>query len=208
MNSNHSNTSSTTLPGDSSREDDDDHGVEAVFAPIATHASAINRIRRSLSRTNSGGADLSRKETRDPNLDVELPYRTLSAEANLDEYRVEVPEGSIPGPVEPPSVARNSGHREGGEKRYKLVTFTPGDPENPKNWSKAYKWWCTMCVALTCFVVAFASSVITADIRGVTEDLGVSSELALVSVSLFVVGFGVGPMIFAPLSEIYGRRII
>lgn len=207
MNSNHSNTSSTTLPGDSSREDDDH--VEATFAPIATHASAINRIRRSLSlaRSNSNGADLSRKETRDPNLDVDLPYRTLSAEANLDEYRVEVPSGSIPGPVEPPSVARQSGQKE-GERRYKLVTFTPNDPENPKNWSKAYKWWCTMCVAITCFVVAFASSVITADIKGVTEDLNVSNELALVSVSLFVVGFGVGPMIFAPLSEIYGRRVI
>ncbi|KAJ4149262.1 Synaptic vesicle transporter SVOP [Fusarium falciforme] len=207
MNSNHSNTSSTTLPGESSREDDDH--VEATFAPIATHASAINRIRRSLSlaRSNSGGADLSRKETRDPDLDIDLPYRTLSAEANLDEYRVEVPGGTIPGPVEPPAVARQSGQKE-GERRYKLVTFTPGDPENPKNWSKAYKWWCTMCVALTCFVVAFASSVITADIKGVTEDLHVSEELALASVSLFVVGFGVGPMIFAPLSEIYGRRVI
>ncbi|KAI8723246.1 MFS domain-containing protein [Fusarium sp. LHS14.1] len=207
MNSNHSNTSSTTLPGDSSREDDDH--VEATFAPIATHASAINRIRRSLSlaRSNSNGADLYRKETRDPDLDIDLPYRTLSAEANLDEYRVEVPSGNIPGPVEPPSVARQSGQKE-GERRYKLVTFTPNDPENPKNWSKAYKWWCTMCVAITCFVVAFASSVITADIKGVTEDLNVSNELALVSVSLFVVGFGVGPMIFAPLSEIYGRRVI
>lgn len=89
-----------------------------------------------------------------------------------------------------------------------MVTFTPNDPENPKNWSKAYKWWCTMVVALTCFVVAFASSVITADIKGVVDEFGVSNEVALVSISVFVVGFGVGPMIFAPLSEIYGRRII
>lgn len=65
-----------------------------------------------------------------------------------------------------------------------------------------------MVVALTCFVVAFCSSVITADIAGVVKDLNVSNELALVSISLFVVGFGVGPMVFAPLSEIYGRRII
>ncbi|KFA48763.1 hypothetical protein S40293_01525 [Stachybotrys chartarum IBT 40293] len=94
------------------------------------------------------------------------------------------------------------------EPRYNLVTFTPGDPENPKNWSKAYKWYCTMVVALTCFVVAFASSVITADIAGVVREFDVSEELALASISLFVVGFGVGPMVFAPLSEVYGRRII
>ncbi|KAJ3531966.1 hypothetical protein NM208_g8643 [Fusarium decemcellulare] len=187
MDSHHSNTSSTTLPGDSSREEDDNNAA-ATFAPINTHTSTFSRIRRSLSNPRS--PDLSQKESRDPNLDIDLPYRTLSAQANLDEYRVE------------------SGQKDGGERRYKLVTFTPGDPENPKNWSKAYKWWCTMCVALTCFVVAFASSVITADIKGVTEDLDVSNELALVSISIFVVGFGVGPMIFAPLSEIYGRRII
>jgi sugar phosphate permease len=91
---------------------------------------------------------------------------------------------------------------------HKLVTFEPNDPENPKNWSRAYKWYCTMVVALTCFVVAFASSVITADIPGVVQEFGVSEELALVSISIFVVGFGVGPMAFAPLSEVLGRRII
>ena len=91
---------------------------------------------------------------------------------------------------------------------YSIVGFTPSDPGNPKNWSKAYKWYCTLVVALTCFVVAFASSVITADVAGVVEEFGVSEEVALVSISVFVVGFGVGPMVFAPLSEVYGRRVI
>ncbi|KAI1661179.1 MFS general substrate transporter [Daldinia decipiens] len=140
----------------------------------------------------------STKETiRDPNLDVNLPYRTLSGDANLSEYTTETPSGQIPGPVEPD-----------GEHRYKLVTFVPNDPENPKNWSKGYKWYCTMVVAITCFVVAFSSSVVTPDIAGVADEFGVSDEVALLSITLFVVGFGVGPMIFAPLSEIYGRRII
>lgn len=89
-----------------------------------------------------------------------------------------------------------------------LVAFAPADPGNPKNWSKAFKWYCTMVVALTCFVVALASSVITADIAGVRDEFGVSEEVALASISVFVVGFGVGPMVFAPLSEIYGRRVI
>lgn len=198
-----SNTSSSaTLPGDANRDDDD---VAREFAPIRSITSRVHRSMSAASQQLSREA--SHKETRDPELDIELPYRTLSATANLDEYRVEVPAGSIPGPVEPEAVARKSGQLT-GERRYKLVTFTPNDPENPKNWSKAYKWWCTMVVALTCFVVALASSVITADIGGVVEDLHVSEEVALLSISVFVVGFGVGPMIFAPLSEIYGRRII
>jgi hypothetical protein len=49
-----------------------------------------------------------------------------------------------------------------------------------------------MVVAVTCFVVAFASSVITADIVGVEREFNVSEELALASISLFVVGFGLG----------------
>jgi hypothetical protein len=91
---------------------------------------------------------------------------------------------------------------------YKLVAFAPGDPEDPKNWSKLYKWYITMVVAVTCFVVALCSSIITSDVGGVSESFGVSHEAALVPISVFVVGFGVGPMIFAPLSEVFGRRII
>jgi len=89
-----------------------------------------------------------------------------------------------------------------------MVTFKLNDPENPKNWSKAYKWWCTMCVAITCFVVAFNSAVITADLEGVSAEFHVSEEVSLLTITVFVVGFGVGPMAFAPLSEIVGRRPI
>jgi hypothetical protein len=49
-----------------------------------------------------------------------------------------------------------------------------------------------MVVAITCFVVAFASSIITANIAGVEWEFNVSEEVALVSISIFVVGFGLG----------------
>lgn len=65
-----------------------------------------------------------------------------------------------------------------------------------------------MTVALTCFAVAFNSAVVTADMAGVSETFGVSEEVSLLTITLFVVGFGVGPMAFAPLSEIFGRRIL
>ncbi|KAH0598607.1 hypothetical protein MHUMG1_03910 [Metarhizium humberi] len=145
----------------------------------------------SSSRRPSHGARPSQKETLDPNLDINLPYRTLTSGARMDEYTVPSRTGEIP-----------------LDQAHKLVAFTPDDPGNPKNWSKAFKWYCTMVVALTCFVVALASSVVTANIPGVAEEFGTSEEVALLSISLFVVGFGVGPMVFAPLSEIYGRRII
>ncbi|KAK2628828.1 hypothetical protein QTJ16_001931 [Diplocarpon rosae] len=134
---------------------------------------------------------------RDSNLDANLPYRTLSGKDNFAEYTTEKSSGEI-----------NGGPIPDGKSHYKLVTFLPNDPQNPKNWSKAYKWYITMVVALTCFVVTFASSVVTADIIGMQAEFGVSEEVALLSISLFVVGFGIGPMIFAPLSEVLGRRLI
>lgn len=151
-----------------------------LFKPISSPPLAHQNTKtsRRLSRTISRA---SQKESRDPQLDVNLPYRTLSTNANLAEYTTEKPEGGI-----------GARFKSDGKPEYELVTFLPGDPENPKNWSKTYKWYCTMVVAATCFVVAFASSVITADIIGVQEEFGVSEEVALLSITLFVVGFGVG----------------
>ncbi|KAF7915700.1 uncharacterized protein EAE98_011043 [Botrytis deweyae] len=159
-----------------------------------THKSTHSR--RGSTTLRNTPTHLSQKETRDPNLDINLPYRTLSPNANLSEYTAEKPEGEIP------SAERN------GKIDYKLVTFLPDDPENPKNWSKAFKWYITMVVALTCFVVALASSIITADLVGVEEEFNVSEEVALLSITVFVMGFGIGPMMFAPLSEVVGRRWI
>jgi hypothetical protein len=129
---------------------------------------------------------------------VNLPYRTLSKNAYMGEYLHETVTG----------LRSVQSHRSGRTERYELITFKEGDPENPKNWSKGYKWWCTMVVAVTCFCVAFNSAVITADIVGVSETFNVSEEVALLPVTLFVVGFGVGPLVFAPISEWVGRKIV
>ena len=47
-------------------------------------------------------------------------------------------------------------------------------------------------IASVCFVVAFCSSVITADMEGVAETFGVSLEVSFLTITLFVVGFGIG----------------
>lgn len=127
---------------------------------------------------------LTREYAESSPTDVYLPYRILSADANLEEYTRETTDGQILDTV----VSRVTGKLE----THTLVTFTINDPENPKNWSKAYKWYCTMVVAFTCFVVAFNSSVVTADIAGVSKQFRASDEVVLLSVTLFVVGFGLG----------------
>lgn len=153
---------------------------------------------------------------------LELPYRTLTENADMGEYTQETATGL--------RLHVTKSNRTGKEEKYELVTFTIDDKENPKNWSKPYKWWCTMVVAFTCFTVAFNSAVITADLVGVEDTFGVSEEVALLTITMFVVGFGVGPMgkrrrrrwssgvykqslmlffaAFAPFSETFGRKPI
>ncbi|KFY46024.1 hypothetical protein V494_00647 [Pseudogymnoascus sp. VKM F-4513 (FW-928)] len=89
-----------------------------------------------------------------------------------------------------------------------MNTFAPGDTDNPKNWSTTFKWYCTMIVCLTCFTVSFTSTVITPGIDDVAREFQISKEVSLLTISLFIIGFGLGPIVFAPLSEVYGRRII
>ncbi|KAL1963943.1 hypothetical protein VTN77DRAFT_7618 [Rasamsonia byssochlamydoides] len=129
---------------------------------------------------------------------LDLPLRQVNENANLEEYTTETRTGNIVKPVR--------SNVTGKLEDWKLVTFKIDDPENPKNWSKAMKWYCTMIVAFTCFVVAFCSSVITAGLDGPTKTFHVSMEVSLIQITVFVVGFGVGPMMFAPLSEMLGRR--
>ena len=157
------------------------NGPAPVLTRTHTNGSNIHRSNTASSHIHRTNTHLSHKESKDPELDVNLPYRTFSNAANLEEFTKETAGGEIDGPVEADGV-----------HRYKLVTFELNDPGNPKNWSKGYKWYCTMVVAITCFVVAFNSSVITAGIIGPVETFGVSEEVSLLSITLFVIGFGIG----------------
>jgi MFS transporter, DHA1 family, multidrug resistance protein len=53
----------------------------------------------------------------------------------------------------------------------------------------------------------FASSIFSAATTAVGEEFNVGREVVTLGTSLFVLGYAVGPMIFAPMSELYGRRL-
>ncbi|MCH0629814.1 MFS transporter [Kocuria palustris] len=93
------------------------------------------------------------------------------------------------------------------ETGLRIVDFVPGDKRNPKNWSKTRKWAYTLMLGYICFVVALGSGIVTGDLERPAADFGVSMEVSiLAAVTMFVIGFGVGPLVFAPISEEIGRR--
>jgi len=54
---------------------------------------------------------------------------------------------------------------------------------------------------------AFGSSIFSAATRVVAAKFGVSTEVGILGVSLYVLGFATGPLVWAPGSELYGRRL-
>ncbi|CAI5757501.1 unnamed protein product [Candida verbasci] len=95
------------------------------------------------------------------------------------------------------------------ETGLRLVEWIEGDKRNPKNWSKTVKWLYTGLLGAICFVVALGSAIVTGDMERPAEHFGVSMEVIILSsVTVFVIGFGVGPLVFAPMSEEVGRKPI
>ncbi|KAG5734259.1 hypothetical protein E4T56_gene14627 [Termitomyces sp. T112] len=91
---------------------------------------------------------------------------------------------------------------------FKLVEFESGKGEDPKEWDSRKKWFITLSTSFLCLTVAIGSSIITGDMEGASRDLHASQEVINLTVSCFVLGFGIGPLFFAPLSEVIGRRPI
>lgn len=89
-----------------------------------------------------------------------------------------------------------------------FVDFAPDDVENPRNWSMARRAIITMSAILLVVNATFASSSPSGCFQSISEHFGVSIEVAGLTITLFLLGYCAGPLIFAPLSEFYGRRWI
>lgn len=96
----------------------------------------------------------------------------------------------------------------GTEQDPYIVTWIPDDPRNPFNWSDGLKWFVTMIVALATLAVALVSSAYTGGIKEIIVTFDISQEVATLGVSLFVLGFAIGPLLWAPLSEVFGRQVL
>ncbi|KAL2042548.1 hypothetical protein N7G274_005042 [Stereocaulon virgatum] len=82
----------------------------------------------------------------------------------------------------------------------------PDDPQNPQNWTKTKKYTATVLYASMTFCITFASSVFSTATVVTAKEFGVSTEVMTLGTSLFVLGFALGPIIWGPLSELYGRQ--
>jgi multidrug resistance protein len=97
---------------------------------------------------------------------------------------------------------------DGSEKSPFIIDWLDYDPENPMKWKTSYKWFVAMIVTAATLAVDFASSAYSGPFNELREQFHVGDEVITLGLSIYVLGFAVGPLIWAPLSEVSGRRII
>ncbi|KIW99824.1 uncharacterized protein Z518_10752 [Rhinocladiella mackenziei CBS 650.93] len=104
-----------------------------------------------------------------------------------------------------PLVRTLSGQRvnlEKGRGADMVDWYGPDDPENPRNWGTFRKIWVTFEICFLTFAVFIGSAIYAAGILDVSETFGVSPVAATLGLTLFVLGYATGPMLWSPMSEI------
>ncbi|KAI9689373.1 MAG: hypothetical protein M1822_010024 [Bathelium mastoideum] len=81
----------------------------------------------------------------------------------------------------------------------------PEDPYNPINWPIIRKIPAVLGICSLAFVSSFASSIFAPAAIQIAEEFHISETVANLGVSLYVLGFAAGPLLWGPLSEAYGR---
>lgn len=106
--------------------------------------------------------------------------------------------------------SRRSYQKSEQNKQYEndIVVFDgPDDKENPQNWTTLRKSCITLSMGSMTLCVTFASSIFSTATMVTAKQFGVSSLVMTLGTSLFVLGFAFGPLVWGPLSELYGRRL-
>lgn len=77
-----------------------------------------------------------------------------------------------------------------------------GDPYRPRNWPFRKKVVTTLLYGLTTMGATWASSVYSPAVEQISEQYHVGAEVSLLGLSFLLFGFGLGPLLWAPLSEV------
>jgi len=80
--------------------------------------------------------------------------------------------------------------------------------ESPYNWPIWKKWLITGLVSSIFFNTTMASSIATGAMEQYIQGFGASKEVAVLTLSCYMIGFSLGRLIWSPLSELYGRRLV
>ncbi|TVY23600.1 Caffeine resistance protein [Lachnellula hyalina] len=96
---------------------------------------------------------------------------------------------------------------EAGKDEFLVDWYGPDDGENPQNWSRTQKLLVATQICLLNWSVYMASSIYAPAEISAMADFHSSEIVATLGLSLFTLGYGIGPMLWSPMSEMprFGR---
>lgn len=101
-------------------------------------------------------------------------------------------------------------NRVGAGQAFTIVDwYGDDDPANPVNWSVWKKFMIYLTINYCSMTVYMAATIYTVSQTQIQEAFDVSTLVAATGVGFFIIGYGIGPMFWSPLSEIpsIGRNI-
>ncbi|KAI1157654.1 major facilitator superfamily transporter [Nemania serpens] len=82
-----------------------------------------------------------------------------------------------------------------------------GDDDNPREWPFWFRAWTIFVISFSTWIAVLYSTTYSASIPGLIEDFHVESEtVATLGITTYLIGLGLGSLLWAPVSELYGRR--
>lgn len=108
----------------------------------------------------------------------------------------------------PAAVREHHYPGSGSENDPFIVSRITDDEGDPQRFSTTKKWGITALIALATLSCSFDSSTFSSVIQDIRDEFHASTTVGTLGISLFVLGFAVGPLFWAPLSELHGRWIV
>ncbi|KAI1356410.1 MFS general substrate transporter [Xylaria sp. FL0043] len=108
----------------------------------------------------------------------------------------------------PRSVLDHKHRGDGTRESPYVIEWLPGDPRNPFGFSMARKVFITLVVALASLSVSFSSSAYLTPATLIAKDFQTTQEVVILGIFTFNLGQALGPFLWGPLSELYGRQIV
>jgi multidrug resistance protein len=161
------------------KDSDEDYEKTTEYAPEEGKGESI--------RTNASTAEPHPMAKRGGNIVVDV------------EAQVSLPHGDSP-----PLILTES---RNALPNPNLVSWdSPDDPENPLNWPSWLRWTLIILVSGAAFTSGLASSMFAPSVPTLMEEFhATNSALGTFVVTIFVLGMAAGPVVFGPMSELYGR---
>lgn len=140
-----------------------------------------------LTRRTTGASTAARSEQQPTARPNQRRSRTLSSDASSDTIANDV------------DMSKVETQKSNADRR--IVTFLENDPANPQNWSFMKKCWVTAQLCLLTSSIYIGSAIYTSGTESIMEVFHVGQVVAVLGLTLFVLGYGTGPMFLSTFAE-------